>query len=311
MLLQPLTAKLASLPPLRNRSPQVLEPLRGCSRCLLFAPCPMLERAAPKRRSRVIAGTVQSLFMRRFVRAPVRQATDRLIAKRSIKRSVSEPNLGIPMPEVIFTGPAGRLEGRYHPAKQKNAPIAMILHPHPQFHGTMNHQIVYQCYYAFAHRGFSVLRFNFRGVGRSQGSFDHGTGELSDAASALDWAQTINPEARACWVAGFSFGAWIGMQLLMRRPEVEGFISIAPPANLYDFSFLAPCPSSGLIVHGEKDAVVPPKDVNTLVEKLKTQKGIVIDQQVIPGANHFFDGKLEPLMETITAYLDMRLANVR
>jgi predicted alpha/beta-fold hydrolase len=78
------------------------------------------------------------------------------------------------MPEVIFTGPAGRLEGRYHPAKQKNAPIAMILHPHPQFHGTMNHQIVYQCYYAFAHRGFSVLRFNFRGVGRSQGSFDHG-----------------------------------------------------------------------------------------------------------------------------------------
>jgi alpha/beta superfamily hydrolase len=151
------------------------------------------------------------------------------------------------MPEVIFTGPAGRLEGRYHPAKQKNAPIAMILHPHPQFHGTMNHQIIYQCYYAFAHRGFSVLRFNFRGVGRSQGSFDHGTGELSDAASALDWAQTINPEARACWVAGFSFGAWIGMQLLMRRPEVEGFISIAPPANLYDFSFLAPCPSSASV----------------------------------------------------------------
>src|SRR5690606_12807377 len=106
------------------------------------------------------------------------------------------------MPEVIFTGPAGRLEGRYHPAKQKNAPLAMVLHPHPQFGGTMNHQIVYQVYYAFVHRGFSVLRFNFRGVGRSQGAFDHGTGELSDAASALDWAQTINPEARACWVAG-------------------------------------------------------------------------------------------------------------
>ena len=79
----------------------------------------------------------------------------------------------------------------------------------------------------------------------------------------------------------------------------------------YDFSFLAPCPSSGLIVHGEKDAVVPPKDVNTLVEKLKTQKGIVIDQQIIPGANHFFDGKLQPLMESVTGYLDMRLANVR
>ena len=161
------------------------------------------------------------------------------------------------MPEVIFVGPAGRIEGRYHPARQKNAPLAIVLHPHPQFGGTMNHQIVYQVYYAFVHRNFAVLRFNFRGVGRSQGAFDHGQGELSDAASALDWAQSINPEARSCWIAGFSFGAWIGMQLLMRRPEIEGFISIAPPANLYDFSFLAPCPSSGLIVHGDKDAVVP------------------------------------------------------
>src|SRR3569623_171831 len=158
------------------------------------------------------------------------------------------------MPEVIFTGPAGRLEGRYHPAKQKNATIAMVLHPHPQFQCNMNHPIVYQVYYSFVARGFSVLRFNFRGVGRSQGSFDHGTGELSDAETALDWAQTINPAARACWVTGFSIGAWIGMQLLMRRPEVEGFSSIAPPAILYYFSFLAPCPSSGLSVLGERDA---------------------------------------------------------
>ena len=176
---------------------------------------------------------------------------------------------------------AGRIEGRYHPARQKNAPIGIVLHPHPQFGGTMNHQIVYQLYYAFVHRGFSALRFNFRGVGRSQGGFDHGIGELSDAASALDWAQSVNPEARSCWIAGFSFGAWIGMQLLMRRPEIEGFISIAPPANLYDFSFLAPCPSSGLIIHGDKDAVVPHRDVTNLVEKLKTQKGIVIEQKVV------------------------------
>jgi alpha/beta superfamily hydrolase len=213
------------------------------------------------------------------------------------------------MPEVIFTGPAGRIEGRYHPAKQKNAPIAIVLHPHPQFGGTMNHQIIYHLYYAFVHRNFSVLRFNFRGVGRSQGAFDHGTGELSDAASALDWAQTINPEARSCWIAGFSFGAWIGMQLLMRRPEIEGFISIAPPANLYDFSFLAPCPSSGLIVHGDKDAVVPHKDVTGLVEKLKTQKGIIIEQKVITGANHFFDQKIEHLMNAVGAYLDKRLGS--
>ena len=211
------------------------------------------------------------------------------------------------MPEVIFTGPAGRIEGRYHPARQKNAPIGIVLHPHPQFGGTMNHQIVYQLYYAFVHRGFSALRFNFRGVGRSQGSFNHGQGELSDAAAALDWAQAANPEARACWIAGFSFGAWIGMQLLMRRPEVEGFLSIAAPASLYDFSFLAPCPSSGLFVHGEKDAVVPVAAVHQLVEKLKTQKGIVIEQQIVKGANHFFDGKIEDLMEVVSDYLDRRL----
>src|SRR5258705_5339909 len=93
----------------------------------------------------------------------------------------------------------------------------------------------------------------------------------------------------------------------MGRPELEGFVSIAAPANLYDFSFLAPCPSSGLIIHGDKDAVVPYKDVSGLVEKLKTQKGIVIDQKVVPGANHFFDGKIEALMESISAYLDKRL----
>jgi uncharacterized protein len=212
------------------------------------------------------------------------------------------------MPEVIFNGPAGRIEGRYQPAKVRNAPIALILHPHPQFGGTMNNQIIYQLFYLFSKRGFAVLRFNFRGVGRSQGDFDHGAGELSDAAAALDWAQTIHPDAKSCWIAGFSFGAWVGMQLLMRRPEIEGFISIAPPANLYDFSFLAPCPSSGLIVHGDVDKVAPPKDIQNLVDKLKTQKGITIEQKVIEGANHFFENKVEELVKTCEVYVDKRLA---
>src|SRR2546421_10675897 len=211
------------------------------------------------------------------------------------------------MPEVIINGPEGRLEGRYHHSKHPNAPIALLLHPHPQHGGTMNNKVVYTLYHAFVRQGFSALRFNFRGVGRSQGSFARGEGELSDAASALDWLQGYNANASACWIGGFSFGAWIGMQLLMRRPEIDGFISVAPPANLYDFSFLAPCPSSGMIVHGDKDAVVPHKDVCGLVEKLKTQKGIVIEQKVIPGANHFFDGKVDVLMQSIGAYLDKRL----
>jgi alpha/beta superfamily hydrolase len=211
------------------------------------------------------------------------------------------------MPEVNFTGPAGRLEGRFQPARRRNAPIALVLHPHPEFGGTMNNQIIYNLFYMFAKRNFSVLRFNFRGVGRSQGIFDHGAGELSDAAAALDWVQTLVPDARACWIAGFSFGAWIGMQLLMRRPEVEGFISIAAPANLYDFSFLAPCPSSGLFVHGDRDAVVPLRDVDVLIEKLKAQRGIIIDRTVIEGANHFFENHVDELLTEVSGYLDKRL----
>ena len=155
------------------------------------------------------------------------------------------------MPEVIFNGPDGRLEGRYQPSAIKGAPIAMILHPHPQFGGTMNNKIVYDMFYMFQKRGFTVLRFNFRGIGRSQGEFDHGAGELADAAGALDWVQSLHPDSKTCWVAGYSFGSWIGMQLLMRRPEIDAFVCVAPPANLYDFSFLAPCPSSGLVINGE------------------------------------------------------------
>jgi hypothetical protein len=215
------------------------------------------------------------------------------------------------MPEVIFNGPEGRLEGRYQAAKKKGAPIAIILHPHPQFGGTMNNQIVYNLFYTFHQRGFSVLRFNFRGVGRSEGTFDHGTGELSDAASALDWMQSLNPEARNCWVAGVSFGAWIGMQLLMRRPEIEGFISIAAMANRYDFSFLAPCPASGLFVHGDQDRVAPAGEVVSVIDKVKVQKGVKLDHVVIEGANHFFENRVDQLVGKVGDYLDMRLGAPR
>ena len=119
--------------------------------------------------------------------------------------------------------------------------------------------------------------------------------------------QAYNADAGSCWIAGVSFGAWIAMQLLMRRPEIEGFISVAPPANLYDFTFLAPCPSSGLMVNGAKDRVVPTESVRGLVDRLKTQKGIVIDHQTVPDANHFFEGRMDGLMEVVDAYLDKRL----
>jgi alpha/beta superfamily hydrolase len=173
----------------------------------------------------------------------------------------------------------------------------------------MNNQVVYALYYMFVERGFSVLRFNFRGVGRSQGYFDNGPGELSDAASALDWLQLQNPDARSCWIAGVSFGTWIAMQLLMRRPEIDGFICVAPPANLYDFSFLAPCPSSGLMVNGDKDRV-PSASVAELSVKTKVQKGVKIEARHRARRQPLLSGQIEALIGVVGGYLDKRTAGV-
>jgi len=211
------------------------------------------------------------------------------------------------MPEVVLTGAAGRIEGRYSPGKRENAPIALILHPHPRAGGHMNHPVAVQMYHLFMKRGFSTLRFNFRGVGRSQGEFDGGIGELADAATALDWLQATNPTATQCWVAGYSFGAWVSMQLLMRRPETDGFITVSPPANMYDFSFLAPCPASGLFLHGTADTVVPHLEVERVVTKLRSQKGIVIDYDLIEGATHFWAENLPDVEKRVGDYLDKRL----
>ena len=97
------------------------------------------------------------------------------------------------------------------------------------------------------------------------------------------------------------------MQLLMRRPEIDGFICVAPPSNLYDFSFLAPCPSSGLMINGDKDRVVPSASVGELSAKTKMQRASRSSTQVVPGANHFFENKTEDLNEVVGAYVDMRM----
>jgi len=182
--------------------------------------------------------------------------------------------------------------------------MALILHPHPLYGGTMNNKVVYTLFHCFAKRGFAAMRFNFRGVGRSHGKYDNGQGELADAASALDWLQTNNPNAKSVWIGGFSFGAWIAMQLLMRRPEIAGFVAVAPPANLFDFAFLAPCPSSGIILHGTADEHVPENDVQRLADRLKHQKDIKVVYKTISGANHFFENKTEQLAKALGGYLD-------
>jgi len=100
--------------------------------------------------------------------------------------------------------------------------------------------------------------------------------------------QMVNPNSGGLWIAGYSFGAFVGMQLLMRRPEISGWVSVAPPANHYDFGFLAPCPCGGLMLHGDSDELVPEPAVRKLVDKLNTQKGVQVDYRIAVGADHVF-----------------------
>ena len=117
--------------------------------------------------------------------------------------------------EIFIPGPAGRLEAKYYKNPKFGSPVAIVLHPHPQYGGTMNNRIVQLMYNIFLENGFSVIKVNFRGVGKSDGIFDNGQGELSDAAAALDWIERQNLDYSQCWVSGFSFGSLICMQLIM------------------------------------------------------------------------------------------------
>ena len=141
------------------------------------------------------------------------------------------------------------------------------------------------------------------GVGKRDGEFDNGQGELADAAATLDWLEKENFENSQCWISGFSFGSLIAMQLLMRRPEINRFISISPQPNVYDFSFLSPCPTSGLVICGKEDELVPPEHIKELNNKLSAQKGIKAEFQIIPDANHFFTKSSTVLIKSLDKYI--------
>jgi alpha/beta superfamily hydrolase len=207
------------------------------------------------------------------------------------------------MPEVFFNGPSGRIEGRYTQSADKKAKAVLVLHPHPSHGGTMNNKVVYSAYKTFVENGFTTLRINFRGVGKSQGHFDNGVGELTDAATAIDWLQLNNSFSSGYWIAGFSFGAWIAMQLIMRRPEISNFVAISPPVNKYDFGFLSPCPIPGLIVQGNHDSVVPEESVLELMERLSKQKQSKVEYKTIYGGDHFFRSKLPELEQALSEYI--------
>ncbi len=205
--------------------------------------------------------------------------------------------------EIFIPGPSGRIQAKYFKSKQQGAPVALVLHPHPQYGGTMNNRIVYETYNCFYKNNFSVIRINFRGVDKSEGIFDNGQGELSDAAAALDWIERENPGYSQCWVSGFSFGALICMQLIMRRPEVSKFITISPQPNLYDFTFLSPCPISGIILFGKSDELVQQESIINLKKRLSSQKNIDVKFESISNANHFYKNKEKELADTINQYI--------
>ena len=165
------------------------------------------------------------------------------------------------------------------------------------------------CFKNFTSLGFSVLRFNYRGVGKSQGEYsgDEGIGEMTDAACALDWLLLNNTASTRVWVVGFSFGAFIALNLLMRRPEIENFIAISPPADRYDFSFLAPCPVSGLILQGDSDDIVNETDVALFANKLDSQRSISVKYSKIKGADHFFSDQLDLVNDIIKKYVTKTL----
>ena len=210
--------------------------------------------------------------------------------------------------EIFIPGPVGRIEAKYCKNPKFGSPVAIVLQPHPQYGGTMNNKVVQLAYNVFLNNGFSVIKINFRGVGKSDGVFDNGQGELSDAASALDWIERENLDYSQCWVSGFSFGALICMQLIMRRPEVNNFIAISPQPNVYDFSFLAPCPTSGQIVYSDSDELVTRESIDELYKRIKSQKGIEVNFSKIKDANHFFKNKEVELENEIQKYTKEKTA---
>ena len=221
---------------------------------------------------------------------------------------ITSQNMTSENKEIFIPGACGRIQAKYYKSKKNGAPIALVLQPHPQYGGTMNNKVVYETYNCFYKNNFSVIRINFRGVDKSDGVFDNGQGELSDAAAALDWIEKENPGYSQCWVSGFSFGSLICMQLIMRRPEVNKFITISPQPNLYDFSFLSPCPISGIVVYGKNDEFVNIESILNLKKRLSIQKNIEVKFDAINNANHFFKNKEKELTSEIEKYIKEKTA---
>jgi len=201
----------------------------------------------------------------------------------------------VPLREIA--GPAGRLEALLEePANASAAPRAAVVfaHPHPQYGGTMHTKVVYQTAKALGRIGCAVLRFNFRGVGLSEGSYADGIGELADFRAALDFMHQRYPSARL-WSGGFSFGSWIALAAGASDPRVSTLIGLAPPLARYDFEPVRVSTKPKFFVQGEFDELCPLKQMQQFYARAEEPKELV----VVDGADHLFDGKTIEVGEAI------------
>jgi alpha/beta superfamily hydrolase len=206
------------------------------------------------------------------------------------------------MPTITdLAGPAGPLEALLdEPTASTVRAAVAFAHPHPQFGGTMHTKVVYQGAKALTRIGCAVLRFNFRGVGRSNGSFSGGSGEMDDFKAALDYVSGRYPGARV-WSAGFSFGAWVALETGAQDERVSALIGIAPPVATsisgrnYTFEHTLQSKKPKFFVQGEGDEVCPLEAMWAFYAKLPEPRELV----VIDAADHLFEGKTQEVGEAL------------
>ncbi len=202
----------------------------------------------------------------------------------------------------FLDGPGGRLEALLNQGSENADYAAVVCHPHPLFGGTMHNKVVFHAMKALNSFGWPVLRFNFRGTGLSQGEHDHGRGEVEDVRTALNW---LDREYHLPVIfAGFSFGSAVGLQAACSDPRVRAAIGLGLPAapvhgRNYDFSFLKTCSKPKLFVSGAYDQFGTPEQLKAVVNSLPEPRQLVI----IPAADHFFEGKLPQMRETIEQWV--------
>ncbi len=202
---------------------------------------------------------------------------------------------------LSIPGPAGRLEALLNAGSPDSTHAAVVCHPHPLYGGTMHSKVVFNAMKALNEFGFPVLRFNFRGAGRSQGKHDEGRGERDDVRAALDW---LDHEFHLPIVfAGFSFGASTGMRASCPDPRVVALISLGTPVaaegRVYAYRFLEQCAKPKLFVSGSHDQYGPRDAVEDVVRRAAEPKRLVW----VEGADHFFAGHLPDLRRAIREWV--------